>query len=131
MVAQMLRNPVKATVGSAASTAEGIEQQLTHVDCAAKPGALIDLLRGDAAGRSLIFSRTKHGADKVVRYLVRTGLAASAGPMRIFTFKSEARPDLHSAPSWTAVGCRNNSDPGARSVPSHPTATLHMNCPAR
>jgi hypothetical protein len=34
--------------------------------------------------------------------------------MRIFIFKSEARPDLHAfGPSWTAVGCQSSSDPGA------------------
>lgn len=78
LATQMLRNPVNATVGPLASTAERIEQQLIHVDRAAKPAALVDLLRGNAAGRSLIFTRTKHGADKVARHLIRTGLAASA-----------------------------------------------------
>lgn len=78
LAAQMLRNPVRAAVAPAASTAERIEQLLIRVDRAAKPAALVDLLQGEATGRSLIFTRTKHGADKVVRHLVRTGLAASA-----------------------------------------------------
>ena len=78
LAAQMLRNPVRAAVAPVASTAERIEQRLIRVDRAAKPAALVDLLRGEAPGRTLIFTRTKHGADKVVRHLVRTGIAASA-----------------------------------------------------
>jgi ATP-dependent RNA helicase RhlE len=78
LAAQMLRNPVRAAVAPAASTAERIEQRLIRLDRAAKPATLVDVLRGEAIGRTLIFTRTKHGADKVVRHLTRTGLAANA-----------------------------------------------------
>jgi ATP-dependent RNA helicase RhlE len=78
LAAQMLRNPVRAAVAPVASTVERIEQRLIRLDRAAKPAVLVDLLRGEAAGRSLIFTRTKHGADKVVRHLTTTGLAANA-----------------------------------------------------
>ncbi len=78
LAAQMLHNPVRAAVAPVASTAERIEQRLIRVDRAAKAAVLVDLLRDEAPSRSLIFTRTKHGADKVVRHLVRTGLAASA-----------------------------------------------------
>jgi len=78
LAAQMLRNPLRAAVAPVASTAERIEQRLIRVDRAAKPAALVDTLRAEAADRTLIFTRTKHGADKVVRHLVRTGLSASA-----------------------------------------------------
>ena len=78
LAAQMLLNPVRAAVASAAITAERVEHRLIRLDRAAKPAALVDVLRGEAAGRTLIFTRTKHGADKVVRHLTRTGLAANA-----------------------------------------------------
>src|SRR6202007_2687413 len=39
---------------------------------------LIDVLRGETIDRALIFTRTKHGADKVVRGLVRAGIGAAA-----------------------------------------------------
>ncbi len=77
LAAQMLRDPVKPAVASAASTAERIEQRLVRVDRAAKPAALIDPLRREAPNRTLIFTRTRHGADKVVRLLVTAGIAAS------------------------------------------------------
>ena len=78
LAAQMLRHPVTAAVTPVASSAELIEQRLIRVDRHAKPAALVDVLRREAADRTLIFTRTKHGADKVVRYLTGTGIAASA-----------------------------------------------------
>jgi ATP-dependent RNA helicase RhlE len=78
LAAQMLRDPVKVAVTPTATTAERIDQRLIRVDHAAKPVILVDVLRGEAIDRALIFTRTKHGADKVVRGLVRAGIAAEA-----------------------------------------------------
>ena len=78
LAAQMLRDPVKVAVTPMATTAERIDQRLIRVDRAAKPGVLVDVLRAEAIDRALIFTRTKHGADKVVRGLVRAGIAAEA-----------------------------------------------------
>ena len=78
LAAQMLRNPMKVAAAPLASSAERIEQRLIRVDGGAKPAALVDVLRGEATHRTLIFTRTKHRADKVARHLIRTGLAASA-----------------------------------------------------
>ncbi len=78
LAGQMLRDPVKVMVAPAATTAERIEQRLIRVDRAAKPAVLIDLLRRETIDRALIFTRTKHGADKVVRGLVKAGVAAHA-----------------------------------------------------
>jgi ATP-dependent RNA helicase RhlE len=78
LAAQMLRDPIKVAVASTAATADRIEQRLIQVDRAAKPAVLIDLLRRERVDRALIFTRTKHGADKVVRGLVRDGIAAHA-----------------------------------------------------
>jgi ATP-dependent RNA helicase RhlE len=78
LAAQMLRDPVKVAVAPVASTAERIEQRIIHVDRPAKPAVLIDLLRREPIDRALIFTRTKHGADKVARGLNRAGIAAEA-----------------------------------------------------
>jgi len=78
LAAQMLRDPVKVAVGPEASTVERVEQRVIHVDRGAKPAILIDVLRREAIDRALIFTRTKHGADKVVRGLVRAGVTAEA-----------------------------------------------------
>jgi superfamily II DNA/RNA helicase len=78
LAAQMLRDPVKAAVTPAASTVERVEQRIIRVDRAAKAGVLIDVLKRETVDRALIFTRTKHGADKVARGLARAGIAAEA-----------------------------------------------------
>jgi superfamily II DNA/RNA helicase len=75
---QMLRDPVRVAVTPAATTAERVEQRVIHVERAAKPAMLADLLRDGAVDRALVFTRTKHGADKVVRGLAQAGIAAHA-----------------------------------------------------
>jgi ATP-dependent RNA helicase RhlE len=75
---QMLRDPVRVAVTPAATTAERVEQRVVHVERAAKPAMLADLLRDGAIDRALVFTRTKHGADKVVRGLIKAGIAAHA-----------------------------------------------------
>jgi len=78
LAAQMLRDPIRVAVSPAAPAAERIDQRLIRVDRAAKPGILVEVLQREAIDRALIFTRTKHGADKVVRNLVRAGIAADA-----------------------------------------------------
>jgi ATP-dependent RNA helicase RhlE len=75
---QMLRDPIQVAVTPSASTVDRIEQRIVHVDRAAKPAMLVDVLRREAVDRALIFTRTKHGADKVVRGLIKAGLTAQA-----------------------------------------------------
>jgi ATP-dependent RNA helicase RhlE len=78
LAAHMLRDPIKVAVAPVASTVERVEQRVIRVDRSAKPAILIDVLRQEAIDRALIFTRTKHGADKLVRGLVRAGIAATA-----------------------------------------------------
>ena len=75
---QMLRDPVKVAVTPVASTVERVEQRIIHVDRGAKSGILTELLKSEPVNRALVFTRTKHGADKVVKGLVRDGIAAEA-----------------------------------------------------
>jgi ATP-dependent RNA helicase RhlE len=78
LATHMLRDPAKVAVSPAASTAERVEQRIIRVDRSAKPTILIDVLRREPIDRALIFTRTKHGADKIVRSLVRAGIGAEA-----------------------------------------------------
>ena len=78
LAAQMLRDPVKVAVTPVATTAERVEQRVIRVDRAGKPAMLIDVLRQETIDRALVFTRTKHGADKVVRGLVKAGIGAEA-----------------------------------------------------
>jgi len=75
---QMLRDPAKVAVTPVASTVDRVEQRVIRVDRAGKPAALVDILRREPIDRALVFTRTKHGADKVVRGLVKAGIAAEA-----------------------------------------------------
>jgi superfamily II DNA/RNA helicase len=76
--AKMLRDPARVAVTPVARTADRVAQRLIHVDRGAKPGALVKLLKEETPSRVLVFTRTRHGADKVVRDLARAGIAAAA-----------------------------------------------------
>ena len=75
---QMLRNPARVAVTPQASTVERVEQRVILTDKAAKPGLLAELLKSEPVDRVLVFTRTKHGADKVVRGLQKAGFLAEA-----------------------------------------------------
>lgn len=75
---QFLTDPVHISVAPANSTAEKVTQHLYRMSMAEKQDRLaIELLR-DNVGRSLVFTRTKHGADRVVKRLAKNGIAAVA-----------------------------------------------------
>jgi ATP-dependent RNA helicase RhlE len=60
------------------STVERIQQRIIQVDFSAKPAFLAQLLKQEQVNRALVFTRTKHGADKVVKTLEKAGIPASA-----------------------------------------------------
>ena len=74
----MLRDPVRVAVTPEATTVEQVDQRIIHVDRAGKPALLVEVLRQETIDRALVFTRTKHGADKVVRALGKSGVAAEA-----------------------------------------------------
>jgi ATP-dependent RNA helicase RhlE len=74
----MLKDPARVAVTPAATTVERIAQRIVHIDRGGKPRALADILRQEPVDRVLVFTRTKHGADKVVRGLNKDGIAAEA-----------------------------------------------------
>ncbi len=74
----ILYNPEKVTVTPVSSTVEIINQQLYHVDKANKNFLLIHLLEDEGIKTVLVFTRTKHGANKVVKMLIEKGITADA-----------------------------------------------------
>ena len=78
LAAHMLKNPQKVAVTPEATTVERIDQRVIHLDHAAKSDVLSEILRAEPVNRALVFTRTKHGADKVVRALNKGGIAAEA-----------------------------------------------------
>lgn len=73
----LLNNPVKVAVSPEQPTVEIIDQAVYMVsDKKAKQGLLEHLLRDRSITRTLVFTRTKHGADKVVKQLARAGVSA-------------------------------------------------------
>ena len=73
-----LTNPAEVSVAPAATTVERIDQSVTMVNQAEKTALLAMVLRAEAVERALVFSRTKHGADKIVRMLEAAGIASAA-----------------------------------------------------
>ncbi len=78
LAGQLLTDPTEVAVTPVAKTADKVEQHVMFVDTAAKPRALATLLNQKAVDRGLIFTRTKRGADKVVRSLAGHGISAEA-----------------------------------------------------
>ena len=79
---QFIHNPVRVEVTPQATTAERVEQYVTFVNQSEKQALLTLRLRAGLADgsidRALVFTRTKHGADRVVRHLSAAGVTAAA-----------------------------------------------------
>src|SRR5438034_2222052 len=65
-------------IGRRATPAEGVEHVIVAVDKLQKRGVLAKILQAKPAGQTLIFTRTKYGADKLVTFLRREGIPAHA-----------------------------------------------------
>lgn len=71
-------NPQKVTIQPRQTTAEKVEQSVYFVSKQGKPKLLVHLLKNEPVDSALIFTRTKHGADKIVRLLGKAGIDAGA-----------------------------------------------------
>jgi ATP-dependent RNA helicase RhlE len=74
----ILSNPAKVEVTPVSSTAETIKQALYYVDRSNKKSLLIHILNDKKIASALVFTRTKHGANKVAQDLVKAGIGAEA-----------------------------------------------------
>jgi ATP-dependent RNA helicase RhlE len=73
-----LRNPAQVAVTPVATTAERVQQSVTFVNQAEKQALLTLFFQTAPIDRALVFSRTKHGADKIVRFLEAAGIESNA-----------------------------------------------------
>ncbi len=78
LASTILNNPVKVEVTPVSSTAEKVQQAAYLVEKENKPFLLLHLLKDNSIERVLVFTRTKHGADKVVKLLNRADISAEA-----------------------------------------------------
>jgi len=75
---ELLRDPVRVAVTPVATTATRVEQRVVMCDASRKRPVLVDLLKKVATTRTLVFARTKRGADRVAEHLEKAGIPANA-----------------------------------------------------
>ena len=74
----MLKDPVHVATAPPASVAVKVDQKVLFVDQVNKGSLLVDILQGGDVSRALVFTRTKHRAERVMRHLSRNGISADA-----------------------------------------------------
>ncbi|HKT19380.1 MAG TPA: DEAD/DEAH box helicase [Stellaceae bacterium] len=74
----MLKDAVRIAITPQATTVERIAQRVYFVDQANKRALLADLLKDRTVARALVFTRTKHGANRVAEQLMRSGIGTEA-----------------------------------------------------
>ncbi len=78
LAGKILSNPLKVAVTPPSTTVEAIEQSLFYVEKGQKRELLLHLLKTHDIPSALVFTRTKHGADRVAKDLKRAGVEAEA-----------------------------------------------------
>jgi ATP-dependent RNA helicase RhlE len=73
-----LRSPIRVEVSPPGKAADKVTQELHFIAKAEKPGLLIEMLDKHRAERALVFGRTKHGSEKLMKTLVKAGYAAGS-----------------------------------------------------
>ncbi len=75
---QLLKNPETVAVTPPSTTAEKVDQEVFFVEKADKRHLLVDVLRDTTMSRVLVFSRTKHGANRIAEHLEQARISAEA-----------------------------------------------------
>lgn len=78
LAGRYLRDPVHVSVTPQSTTAERVRQGVLHMAASDKPRLLAALLEAGDLDRTLVFAKTKHGADRLVRGLMAKGVSAQA-----------------------------------------------------
>ncbi len=78
LAGSIVHKPVKVEVTPSASTVDIVNQYVYYIDKANKNAMLIELLKDDMIKTALVFTRTKFGADKVVKVLKKKNISAEA-----------------------------------------------------
>ena len=87
----MLRDPARVAVTPQATTVEKVEQRVILTEKASKQALLAEVLKAEPVDRVLVFTRTKHGADKVVRGLQKAGHRRRGDPRQQVAEPARAR----------------------------------------
>jgi ATP-dependent RNA helicase RhlE len=74
LAAQFMRDPAGIQIAQRNSIAEGVTHRVHPVDAARKRDLLLELLSRDSRRQTLVFGRTKHGSDKLAKFLEASGL---------------------------------------------------------
>jgi ATP-dependent RNA helicase RhlE len=75
---ELLRNPVQVSVAPVGTTVERVSQRVIHVEASKKRALLAELFADPAMSRTLVFTRTKRGADRVAHHLETKGIRVAA-----------------------------------------------------
>ena len=78
LAGEMLRNPVRVAVAPVATTVEQVSQRVIHIEKHNKRALLVEMFADPQMSRTLVFTRTKHTADRVARHLETAGISVSA-----------------------------------------------------
>ena len=78
LAAKILANPVRVQVAATSPAAHTVTQRVYFVEKRNKPALLKHFIETSEVTRAIVFTRTKHGADKVARHLSRSGIRAEA-----------------------------------------------------
>jgi ATP-dependent RNA helicase RhlE len=78
LVGKLLRDPIRIAVAPQSTTAERIEQHVMFVSRQDKKALLQDILSDNTVRRAIVFARTKHGADKLARWLDAAGISTDS-----------------------------------------------------
>lgn len=104
LAAEILDRPVRIDVAPKEITVEKVEQRMLVVDNAAKPRVLQQLLFLDEVTRAIVFTRTKHGANRVAKKLDKAGIAAEAiHGNKSQNARQRALDNFKSGESWVLV----------------------------
>lgn len=78
LAGELLRDPLKVAVTPVAKTADRVKQSVIHVEPKRKQSILVELFADPAMRRTVVFTRTKRGADRVARHLESAGIEVAA-----------------------------------------------------
>ena len=78
LAGEFLKDPAKVSVAPSATTIERVEQKVIHVEVNRKRSLLVELFANPLLTRTLVFTRTKRGADKVAAHLDAAGIEVAA-----------------------------------------------------
>ncbi len=77
LAAEFTRDPLRIDVSPAQAIAPTVKHHIHHVSRDQKRGLLLHVLKQSAAGQALVFCQTKHGTDKIAKYLAQAGLTVA------------------------------------------------------